>query len=114
MEIISSEKEVKRYFELIPKEYYLFPEYRNHPIKMIDYLPIRWIRERKYINGLKDKVSRGEYYTFQVGMLSPYKDLKDIEIIFSDLKSKSGSIIKKKYFTCFNSGGTILNGKKFV
>ena len=114
MEIISSEKEVKKYLELVQKEYYLFPEYRKYPIKMIDYLPLRWIREGKHINGLKDKASRGEYYTFQIGVFSPNKDLKDIEIVFSDLKSKSGSIINKKYFTCFNKSGTNLNGEKFV
>ena len=112
MEIISTNQEVKNYFKLFSKEYYLFPEYRNYPIRMNDYLPLRWINNYKLINGLYDDVSKGEYYTFQIGALSPYSDIDDIDIIFSDLNS-SNNKIDKNNFTCFNNGGLDLNGNIF-
>ena len=113
MEIISTKEEIKNYFKSINKEFYLFPEYREYPIRMIDYVPKRWIFDNKTVNGLNDNVSKGEYYTFQVGFLSPHKDVDDIDIIFSDLKSSSNIKIDKSNFTCFNKGGIDLDGKVF-
>ena len=113
MEIISTKEEIKNYFKSINKEFYLFPEYRQYPIRMIDYVPKRWIFDNKTVNGLNDNVSKGEYYTFQVGFLSPHKDVDDIDIIFSDLKSYSNIKIDKSNFTCFNKGGIDLDGKVF-
>ena len=104
MEIISTKEEVND-FKVLNKELYLFPEYRDFPIKMKSYLPKRWTLDKNNINGLNDNVSRGEYYTFQVGVLPQNRDIDDIDIIFTDLNSQSKGTIDKKYFTCFNKGG---------
>jgi len=111
MEIISSEDELDRFFSKKNKEYYLFPEYRDYPIKMMDFLPLRWVREETEVNGLLDEVSKGEYYTFQVGLFSPFSEIKDVELEFTDLISKSNIKISKDNFTCFNKEGVDLYGK---
>lgn len=113
MEIISTKEEVND-FKVLNKEFYLFPEYRDFPIKMKSYLPKRWTLDKNNINGLNDNVSRGEYYTFQVGVLPQNRDIDDIDIIFTDLNSQSKGTIDKKYFTCFNKGGIDIDGKAFM
>jgi len=113
MEIISTREESVNYFKLFNKDYYLFPEYRDFPIKMKNYLPKRWTYDKEYANGLNDNVSKGEYYTFQIGLLSPNKDINDIDIVYTDLNSLSKATIDKKYFTCFNKEGIDLDGKPF-
>jgi hypothetical protein len=113
MEVIATKKEVSKFINNFPKDYYLFPEYRENPIKMVDFLPFRWISETKKINGISDNVFKGEFYSFQIGIFSPNKRLEDIDINFLDFKSKNGYKIKKEMITCFNKGGIDLNGKEF-
>ena len=113
MEVIATEKEVSKFINNYPKDYYLFPEYRENPIKMVDFLPFRWISKTKKINGISDNVFKGEFYSFQIGIFSPNKRLEDIDINFLDFKSKNGYKIKKEMITCFNKGGIDLNGKEF-
>ncbi len=113
MEIITTKEEVND-FKVLNKEFYLFPEYRDFPIKMKSYLPKRWTLDKNNINGLNDNVSRGEYYTFQVGVLPQNRDIDNIDIIFTDLNSQSKGTIDKKYFTCFNKGGIDIDGKAFM
>ena len=114
MEVISSDDEVGRYVNNFDKEVFMFPEYRNYPIRMMDFLPLRWTNNFKNINGLEDNVSIGEYYTFQIGLFSPNMDIDDIEIYYSDLKSNAKQYISKENFTCFNKGGTDLLGNNFI
>ena len=113
MEVIATKKEVSKFINNYPKDYYLFPEYRENPIKMVDFLPFRWISKTKKINGISDNVFKGEFYSFQIGIFSPNKRLEDIDINFLDFKSKNGYKIKKEMITCFNKGGIDLNGKEF-
>ena len=113
MEVIATKKEVSKFINNFPKDYYLFPEYRENSIKMVDFLPFRWISETKKINGISDNVFKGEFYSFQIGIFSPNKRLEDIDINFLDFKSKNGYKIKKEMITCFNKGGIDLNGKEF-
>jgi len=113
MEVIATKKEVSKFINNYPKDYYLFPEYRENPIKMVDFLPFRWISETKKINGISDNVFKGEFYSFQIGIFSLNKRLEDININFLDFKSKNGYKIKKEMITCFNKGGIDLNGKEF-
>ena len=114
MEIISSEDELDLYLKTNNKKVHLFPEYRNYPIRMMDFLPVRWTKEEKKVNALIDEVSKGEYYTFQVGLYSPSHDIEDIEITFNDLILNSNDKIIKENFTCFNKEGIDLNGNLFI
>ena len=109
MEIISTKDEQDGFTTLNPKAYYLFPEYRERPIKMQDYLPVHWTKSSTPVNGLSDKASRGEYYTFQIGLFSPATALNNIQIAISEL---NGSLPSES-MTCFNTEGVDLNGKEF-
>lgn len=113
MEIIATSKEINKFMDSNSKPFYLFPEYRENPIKLMDYLPFRWIANSTDINGISDTVLKGEYYTFQVGIFAPEKKLQNLTINFSDFKNDKGSSISKKNITCFNNGGIDLNGKPF-
>ena len=111
MEVIATKNEIEQFVRKYPSSYYLFPEYRDNPIKMTDHLPQHWVREIK-ANGLLDTVMRGEYYTFQVGLWSPDNILEDIKVDFTDLVS-GRQVIPSSAITCFNLGGTDLNGNAF-
>lgn len=113
MEVIATKKEVSTFINHNPKPYYLFPEYREYPIRLRNFLPLRWIADSEIINGISDSVFKGEYYTFQVGVFSPKINLHDIDVYFTDFESKEGNSISKKMITCFNKGGIDLNGKAF-
>ena len=112
MEIIATKEEVSNFIQKNPKPFYLFPEYRERSIKMDDYLPLHWIKSLNNVNGLYDKVLRGEYYTFQIGVFAPDENLKNIRIQFTDLKNGK-NIILKESITCFNTSGVDLNGVPF-
>lgn len=112
MEVIATQEEVSAFVNNNSQPYYLFPEYRSNPIKLTDYLPVRWIKNTDKVNGISDEALRGEYYTFQIGVFSPEDDLNDLEITFSDLEGENNTI-SKETITCFNKGGIDLNGKSF-
>ncbi len=112
MEVIATEDEIKQLINpKRDKKFVVFPEDREHPIRMRKYLPYRWIRR-----GLTDKfrveAKRNEYYCFQAGIYA-LKDIADLEIKFTDLTSTSGEIIEADKLTCFNTGGTDWLGREF-
>ena len=109
MEIISTKDEMDGFAASNPSPYHLFPEYRERPIKMQDYLPLHWTTATENVNGLSDEVKRGEYYTFQIGLYSSENDLNDIGVSISEL---SGSLPSED-LTCFNTEGVDLNGENF-
>ena len=113
MEVIATQEEVSTFINSNPKPYYLFPEYREYPIMLMDYLPLRWIAAGEKINGISDSVFKGEFYSFQIGIFSPEENLQDIRIDFIDFESKMGNGIPKEMITCFNKGGIDLNGNPF-
>ncbi len=113
MEVISTSEELDSFLSAHERSWYLFPEYRDYPIVMKDYLPYRWVH-RTYTQHITDKACKGEYYTFQIGVFSPSQILKDIHVSFSDLTGKDGSKIDSHYLTCFNTGGIDLNGVQFT
>ncbi|NNF35198.1 MAG: hypothetical protein HKN68_13890 [Saprospiraceae bacterium] len=113
MEIIATRSEVDSFLNHHQRLWYLFPEYRDYPIAMTDYLPHRWI-ELPYTQTITDNASLGEYFTFQVGLFSPTHSLDNIKVSFSNLTSENGSVIPSETMTCFNTEGVDLNGKSFT
>jgi len=112
MEVSATASEVSDFMYNFPSPYYLFPEYREHPVKMTDQLPQHWISGVP-ANGLSDTVLKGEYYTYQISLWSMENDLKNVEVKFNDLHSKRG-VIPQSYMTCFNIEGKDLNGDAFT
>lgn len=112
MEIIATKEEVSNFIQNDPKPFYLFPEYREHSIKMEDYLPVHWVNKKEKVNGLEDEVLRGEFYTFQIAVFAASKNLKNLKVQFTDFKNGKNSIPKES-ITCFNTSGIDLNGIQF-
>jgi hypothetical protein len=112
MEVIATALETKN---LIAKNkgnsFLVFPEDRLHSIRMKNDLPQRWIHKGNK-NSFSDKALRGEYLAFQLGIYA-LKDLKDVKISFSDLKSKKGQIITAKQMSCINTDGVKYDGTNF-
>jgi len=104
MEVIATQDELSALLKKHQdKNFLLFPEDRYHPIRMWDDLPYRWVSEdlRKQ---LSDEVQQGEYYAFQIGLFASRKDIEDIEVSFTDLKSGGNKILSGN-FTCYQKGG---------
>ena len=105
MEVIATAKEVQN---LISKNkdqpYLVFPEDRSHPIKMEKDLPQRWITKGTS-KIFTDTADRGEHYSFQLGLYAFSKDLHNVRLNFTDLKSTEGDIISSKLISCLNTDG---------
>ncbi len=113
MEVIATAAEVRSLQSNAPNaSYLLFPEDREHPIRMTEDLPLRWIeagpRERFHADAL-----RGEFYAFQVGLYAFGKAIRDIDIGFGDLQGPNGFVIHASAWCCFNVGGVDWRGREF-
>ncbi|MDG2536582.1 DUF6067 family protein [Dyella jiangningensis] len=91
----------------------VFPETREHPIRMFDALPEGWAT-RGAGGSLTDSALRGEYLSFQVGAWAPRGKVDDLRVSFSDLRNDSGASIPATALTCFNLGGVDYAGKPFA
>ena len=114
MEVIATSDEVKA---LLSKQaelsYLLFPEDRKYPVRMVNDLPLRWIKAGPQ-KTFRAEAARGEFYTFQIGVYAFKKAIKDINVHFSSLKcSHAKNAIPASALRCFNIGGVDWIGKKF-
>lgn len=113
MEIIATKSETDKLIKSTGvTDFIVFPENRMHPIKMMQYLPQRWIQNIS-TNRFVDTAAKGEYFTFQLGIYA-FENLNNIEIQFSDLKSSNGNSISSKNFSCINTNGTDYKGHALV
>jgi len=114
MEIIATAEETKKIIDLNSNEPFLvFPEDREHPIRMFDFLPYRWV-EKGPQTIFEGKAGRGEYFVFQLGLFSPKAKLEKVKVKFPDLvNNSSGQVIKASEATCFNLGGIGWDGQPF-
>ena len=82
----------------------VFPEDRRSPIRMMDELPLRWVKSGpgKEFHG---EAHRNEFYVFQAGVWAARTNLQALNVEFS------GEIAK--WLNCFNTGGTNWNGRAF-
>ncbi len=112
MEVIATSAEtqglIKKY---IDRSFLVFPEDRLNSIRMRNDLPQRWITAGIQ-NSFSGNALRGEYFTFQLGIYA-LKDLKDVKVIFSDLKNRSGEAILSKNISCLNTDGVKYDGTTF-
>lgn len=111
MEIAATASETDSLVAAYPHlDYFVFPEDRQHPIKMKYNLPLRWIR-----SGPKDlftgQADRGEYYAFQLGIYPLKKDLENVKLKFSSLKDGRGHTVPDTLFSCINTEGISYAGE---
>ena len=111
MEVIATKEEVASYCKQSADDWFLFPEDRSNPIRMKDYLPVKWM---DYRQGTKfvGEAAPNEYYAFQIGVWSPTTALKNVRYEVSDLRSGT-SVIPSGSITCFNTEGTDPKGNFF-
>ena len=94
--------------------FYCFTEDRMHDIRLTNAIPARWAeRPAETWQQFKGTCQPGEFYTWQIGLFSPFKTLDNVTVSFSDLKSEQGKRIPASAFQCFNQGGTDTNGLPF-
>jgi hypothetical protein len=110
MEVISTKNETDQLIQKNKSEAFLiFPEDRLHSIRMENDLPERWI-EKKRSSLFVDSGMKGENFAYQLGIYA-LQDIKNITVIFSDLKSSNGAIISAKNMSCLNLAGINYEGK---
>ncbi len=105
MEVIATAAEVTDLIHRNPgRSYLVFPEDRLHSIRMKHDLPQRWIISdaESVFNG---EAKKGENYAYQLGIYPVTKNLNDVKITFSNLKTETGQVISAKAMSCLNTGG---------
>ncbi|MCG8307083.1 MAG: DUF6067 family protein [Cytophagales bacterium] len=112
MEVIALQSEKDSLLKIHSKDFLVFPEDRKLPIRMLDEIPMRWIR-----NGPSNKfigeAQRNEYYAFQLGIFAARTNLEDLKVEFSALKNGASELAAAQ-LTCFNTGGIGPYGKPFT
>jgi len=91
----------------------LFPETREHPVRMFDQILERWAI-RGTGGALNDSAPRGEYLSFQIGLWAPHAAVSDVKVGVADLHGPDGAIIPASALTCFNLGGIDYAGQPFT
>lgn len=113
MEVIATAAETKQLQQQhAGAPYLVFPENRLFPIKMTDDLPAKWIWQGPQ-HSFSGQADRGEYYAFQLGIYA-MKEVPEIEVSFSDLKSADGKVIAAKALDCINTTGVKYDGTPFA
>ncbi|HVW58591.1 MAG TPA: glycoside hydrolase domain-containing protein, partial [Puia sp.] len=113
MEVIATEREVEdlvgRY---AGRKFLVFPEDREHSIRMVRDIPYRWIQQGP-ASVFKGEVFRGENFAWQLGVYA-LEDIGDVKVSFSDLKTDGGGRIAAKDLSCLNTGGIGYDGHPLV
>lgn len=111
MEVIATKNEVNKLIKKYGKnDFLVFPENREYPIIMRDFLPYRWIN-RKEVNEFKAEAYKNEYYSFQIGIFAFKEKLSNVKLIFSDLVGEKKSVISNSHFESINYFGKDWEGK---
>ncbi len=113
MEVPVTEKELSSLLEKNrEKEFLIFPEDRNFPVRMTETIPLRWYKRN--VNYLfEGRAMQNESYAWQLGIFAPFQALNNITIRFFDLKNEKGAILPSSSLRCINLGGRDHLGKTF-
>jgi hypothetical protein len=89
------------------------PALRENPIKWYDPPPDGRTAQPGQTDEFLLSAQPGEFYVYQLGLWATKTDLKDVRVIFSDLRSAAGTRIPAAKMTCFNTGGIDFQGRPF-
>ena len=110
MEVVANKDEVQQLVDKYkPTPFLIFPENREHSIRLKDYLPYRWIQAGAF-KSFTDSADKGEFFTLQLGVYA-LQDLQNVKVQFTDLKGPRGAAINAKDITCINTTGIAYDGK---
>lgn len=94
--------------------YFCFTEDRLRDIRLLHTIPACWTTRPAESRSLfTGECSPGEFYTWQIGVFAPYRELTHLTVHFSDLVNEQGDKIKAEAIQCVNLGGTDTQGKTF-
>lgn len=85
-------------------------ESREHPVRMFDHLPWRWVDSPPPAE-LAARPS--EYLVFQIVVHPAAEDLKAVSLEFSALSGPDGRSLAADRLTCYNTGGMDWEGRPF-
>ncbi|RPD43328.1 hypothetical protein EG028_01160 [Chitinophaga barathri] len=114
MKVTATAAEVGQLVKTNPgKAYLVFTEDRKFPVKLRHDLPRRWIQQG-VTGSFSGTASKGENYSFQLGVYPVAADLKNVTISFAGLKDAAGHAIPAAAMSCLNTNGTKYNGSPFT
>ncbi len=95
-------------------EYLVFAEDRANSIRMTDAIPGKWATAGAF-QPLRSVAARGEYFTFQLGIVAHRKALDSVNVSFTDFVHRTAEgTIPASAVTSFNTGGVDWSGKTFT
>lgn len=114
MEVIATQAEIAALQKRFPSPYLLFAEDREHPIRMLDALPARWIASGPTA-AFEGSAYRGEFYVFQIGVyaqkgVAPAN--APIDVGFHSLQGPGGQLIPAAAFECINTRAVDTQGRE--
>jgi hypothetical protein len=113
MEVAATAEEVRQLGAAHRQQFLIFPEERDHAIRMTSALPYAWIQSGPK-NDFAGAAWRGEYFVFQIGVYAQ-KDLAPadtpISVRFEDLARSPGQLIPASALECINTGGIDTRGR---
>jgi hypothetical protein len=113
MEIIATQTETEALIKnYATSGYLLFPEARENSIRMTNDLPAKWIADGQK-SEFSGKASKGEYFTFQLGLYPVKTSAEDVKVTFGPLTKSGKQVVPNEAFTCFNTSGVDWEGKPF-
>lgn len=115
MEVPATREEVQTFCSRYSDPVFVFPECREHPIKMYGHLPLHWLRDdsRREFSGI---AWRGEFYVMQLGVYATEASAihaESITLSFDDLTGPNGETIAAAAWTCVNTDGVDVQGETF-
>lgn len=116
MRVEASKSDVSKFLQEYSEEeeFFCFAEDRMHDIRLTESIPVRWIKRNSELRTrLSTSFAPGEFGTWQVGVYSPFKILKDVRISFCDLINQYGEHIDASSLRCFNLQGVGDDGEQF-
>ena len=97
------------------RPFILFPETRDHPIRMNKDIPHHWaVRKNEELDQFEATVQKNEYFVFQLGVYAFREMLPNLKVTWSSLPGPGGARIAASAITCFNLSGINQHGRPFV
>jgi len=114
MEVIATREEIGDLLAATAdRPYLIFPEDREHPVRMFETIPLRWIK-RGPATEFAGEARPDEYYCYQLGVFATNAAIDTLELEFGELRNAAGKTIPASAMTCFNLTGIDWLGKPFT
>lgn len=115
MEVVATRSELAALRARTPwAQFYAFGADRRESIRMMDHVPEQWAREGAF-QPLRTAAARGEYLTFQIGIVAHRAALDDVTVRFTDLvHQRAPFTIPASAIASFNTSGIDWSGHAFT